>query len=411
MDKVLPNEVDELIIDQLKDDPKSLSQCSLVSSHWLNRSRYWLFHDFKLYIWVNSLHKLVKLFSLDTSNLTPHIRSLHLSGAGEWNYDPSPDRKRVKDKKYEELNRLLPTMLPRLNNVQTLGVSSFSWGYLEPHNQASILRMPLKSLSWEAVDFDRSSETVSEPSSIVDSLQIQRLEFGRARTNNIEFNTGMLPRRQFSCLQSLQLIVDDTSASIISMIDPGNIHTLCLTVHEKRNLRLIDKLIRAAGSSLTSLELRLWSLRLHQKGMHMLNPLTASSYAGLLTLRSYTDIFPLSLSANPNLECLNTDIINSNDMSWVSRLAHTIRSTRPVKILMTLGSGVEAGGSFEDFDLIQFQTGIIQRHGTNCPSVHVAFWPRLAVPNWADDVERSLKDLACRGKLFIDTDPGPAFLC
>ncbi|KAG6844013.1 hypothetical protein H0H87_002963, partial [Tephrocybe sp. NHM501043] len=78
-------ELADLIIDQLRNDPYTLSQCSLVSSQWLVRSKMWLFRDLKLTL--KCYHhkrdynaRLIETFANPESKLAPLVRSLIIVG-------------------------------------------------------------------------------------------------------------------------------------------------------------------------------------------------------------------------------------------------------------------------------------------------------------------------------------------
>lgn len=111
-----PAELEDMIIDHLKDDKKALANCSLVCQSWRPRSRYHLFSTVSLELSREDGEERARRFSMFLG-LNPHVRTylrnLHLAG------DVSP----IPVTHMQE--GILAGVLERLPRLETLTMHSF----------------------------------------------------------------------------------------------------------------------------------------------------------------------------------------------------------------------------------------------------------------------------------------------
>ncbi|KIP01799.1 hypothetical protein PHLGIDRAFT_80071, partial [Phlebiopsis gigantea 11061_1 CR5-6] len=74
---ILPLEIQDMIIDHLHNDKRSLQSCALVCKHWLPASRYHLFHSITQKGTEDSYDALLE-FLLGAEHILPYIRELRL---------------------------------------------------------------------------------------------------------------------------------------------------------------------------------------------------------------------------------------------------------------------------------------------------------------------------------------------
>ncbi|KAI0944970.1 hypothetical protein AcV7_001630 [Taiwanofungus camphoratus] len=150
--RMLPPELHDYIIDFLWDSHSALAACSLTCRAWLPSTRAHLFHSVKLRSSQDSirLENLLNAGSFQWSTSPAnYVRDLYILGGG-----------RSQAQLDWEIERRLPSLLPRLSKVERLVLSRFSWaerhGLREETMRCILTFSPMiKALVFDTVTFER----------------------------------------------------------------------------------------------------------------------------------------------------------------------------------------------------------------------------------------------------------------
>ncbi|KAG5341445.1 hypothetical protein C0989_010386 [Termitomyces sp. Mn162] len=264
----LPLELQDRIIDDLKDNRQSLAVCSLVSSQWFKRARKLLFTNFTAYIYLRrgeqaaDPRRFLELLEAPHSRLGLSIHRFYIVGPDSFMYLSESNRFFLED--YDALSSLLEAIIPHLPHVRELNLDSMTWNMISQDTRALLGSFrEVISLSWIRIYLDCLDDLISFSSENFHGLKA--IHVAELRVKNLvqteQFSRSQHPRRPLF-LQDLRLLVEDTTTPLLlaltsDIIPVQHITTLELEVREQDMLVPLGHLIRATAPTLSTLRLHI----------------------------------------------------------------------------------------------------------------------------------------------------------
>ncbi|KAG6856386.1 hypothetical protein H0H87_005083 [Tephrocybe sp. NHM501043] len=402
--RMLPQEINDLIVDELCWDRETLLSCTLVSSQWLSRSRHWLFKDFTLVCntvegdthWDDG--RILDTFGHEKSMVAPYVRTLDIRGcdhtfeknkiwASDWE---GADFLREEQEKYRDLNALLQLVLPHLANLRSLNLSRITWHNLIAQNREYIQSMPsLTSLSLEDVIFTNFPELLSVASNKnfpkLNELHINGVMYSEPLEKAKPVDYFALPDPViWPTVRSLELYVGLHVAPLALLpsrfFHMNKMESLTVSLYHKEWLSDVEKLIdEASGPQLHTLVL---GLNPHEI------PLTS----------------PMSLTKNVNLQSFGiTPKLSCDHIPWLISMIETIpKSTSSVMVTITLNiSDMEE--DWEHFEFAPLEKALARDDNASSHLLYAELWKldfREAL-HWQGFITLALPILEEYGKLMI----------
>lgn len=298
---LLPQEVQDLVIDALFHDRPTLAQSSLVSKTWHRRGRQLFFQNFDVVISIYKpeqqakTDKLLEIVETGISTLPQYTQQLRIQGLGlEFNGE-SP-----KAADYRALEPYLCRALPFFVSVKDLEVESLHWNKLSAASHASFSCLStVETLTLSHVTFTNWEA----------AYDIIYGQFWSQTISNLQLDSiycevttpAPLPEEHHPTLQRLKSLaivlwmwshVRNPSLSHV-LSAPCKLHTLDIVCADK-HLDTVNEILQHIGTSLKVLKIQ---------------SLFSSSICSGYKLEEYkydgVSRFPLSVASNTSLERLH----------------------------------------------------------------------------------------------------------
>ncbi|KAG6876456.1 hypothetical protein C0992_012902 [Termitomyces sp. T32_za158] len=262
----LPYDLQDLIIGHLREDPKSLAACSLVSSLWSDLARILLFSRLQAQIAYNGysedearITELITLLEAPNSRLGQYIHRISIDGSDDFFII---DDTRAYQLGYDMVFSALRRIVPRLSRIDALEIKAFTWCCVSRDAQIQIAIMSeVKSLSLSHIHVDLVDDLFHFSFKTFPKLEeFQVSEIG-AKEVPAFCPTMFLPHaNRIMSLRKLVIFIEESTMPLVlaltnNIISVQNINTLDVEFRKMTYFCHVDSLLKTIGPTLTTLTL------------------------------------------------------------------------------------------------------------------------------------------------------------